>query len=134
MSDLVIDTHAAVWYFAKAPEMSALARNTMNQAVANGNVIFLPTISLIEIVYLIEKGRLAALTLTYLTQYLKLPNSGFVAQDLTLEIAQTMQQISRSIVPDMPDRIIAATALHLGLPLVTKDSKIRHLNNVQTIW
>ncbi len=32
------------------------------------------------------------------------------------------------------DRIIAATALYLGLPLVTKDHKIRELSIIQTIW
>ncbi|PJB74400.1 MAG: PIN domain nuclease, partial [Armatimonadetes bacterium CG_4_9_14_3_um_filter_58_7] len=35
--------------------------------------------------------------------------------------------------PDMPDRIIAATALHLGLSLVTRDSKIQGCG-IPTIW
>jgi PIN domain nuclease of toxin-antitoxin system len=83
---------------------------------------------------LIDKGKLSQQTLNRLIQYLKLPNSSFVTQDLTEDIAQTLAQIPRSTVPDMPDRIIAATALHLNLPLVTKDSKIRALPNIQTIW
>ena len=33
----------------------------------------------------------------------------------------------------MPDRIIAATALHLGLPLITWDRRIQ-LADVGTIW
>ena len=33
----------------------------------------------------------------------------------------------------MPDRIIAATALHLNLPLVTHDKKI-HGAGIQAIW
>jgi predicted nucleic acid-binding protein len=33
----------------------------------------------------------------------------------------------------MPDRIIAATALHLGLPLISRDRKIQ-LSSVPTIW
>jgi len=134
MSDLAIDTHAAVWYFAKSPQMSATARNAVNNAIANGFVIILPTISIVEIVYLIEKGRLIPQTLTSLMQALRLPNSSFVTQDLTKEIAQTLQQISRQTVPEMPDRIIAATALYLNLPLVTKDHKIRALQNITTIW
>ncbi|HSK73356.1 MAG TPA: PIN domain-containing protein [Pyrinomonadaceae bacterium] len=134
MSDLVIDTHAAVWYFAKSPQMSVNARNAVNNAVAGGNAIILPTISIIEIIYLIEKGRLIPQTLTNLMQALRLPNSSFISEDLTKEIAQTLTQIPRSIVPEMPDRIIAATALYLNLPLVTKDSKIRALKNIQTIW
>jgi predicted nucleic acid-binding protein len=33
----------------------------------------------------------------------------------------------------MPDRIIAATALTLGLPLVTRDGALRQLD-IETIW
>ena len=134
MSDLAIDTHAAVWYFAKSPQLSATARNAVNNAIANGFVIILPTISIVEIVYLIEKGRLVPQTLTSLMQALKLPKSSFVSQDLTEDVAQTLAQIPRSTVPEMPDRIIAATALHLNLSLVTKDHKIRALQNINTIW
>ncbi len=134
MSDLVIDTHAAVWYFAKLPDMSTTARTAVNNAVANGNLIILPTISIVEIVYLIEKSRLIPQTLSSLMQYLKIPNSSFVAQDLTSDIAQTLAKIPRLVVPDMPDRIIAATALHLNLPLVTKDRKIQALQSIQIVW
>ena len=33
----------------------------------------------------------------------------------------------------MPDRTIAATALHLGLPLISRDRKIQ-LAGLQMIW
>jgi predicted nucleic acid-binding protein len=57
----------------------------------------------------------------------------WVLVPLDFEIAQALAQISRDTVPDMPDRIIAATALYLNIPLVTKDSKIQ-ASNIQTIW
>ena len=44
-----------------------------------------------------------------------------------------MGNIPREDIPDMPDRIIAATALHLGVPLISRDSKIK-LSKVKTIW
>lgn len=134
MSDLISDTHTAIWYFSNSPELSAPARQAINNAVGNGNVILLPTVSIVEIVYLIEKNRLVPQTLARLMQALNLPNSSFITQDLTAAVALALQQIPRSIVPDMPDRIISATALHLNLPLVTKDGSIRRLNNIQTIW
>ena len=133
MSDLVADTHAAIWYFAKAPNLSIAAKTAINDAVRQGNNIFLPTISLVEIVYLIEKGKLPFDSLPRLLQALNDPASSFISYELTTAIAQTMQQIPRTIVPDMPDRIIAATALHLKLPLVTADHKIQ-ASQVQTIW
>lgn len=35
---------------------------------------------------------------------------------------------------DPADRIIIATALSLGMPLVTQDAKIRGYSHVKTIW
>lgn len=39
-----------------------------------------------------------------------------------------------SDVPDMPDRIVAATALKLGLPLLTRDRKIRLALGTRALW
>ena len=52
---------------------------------------------------------------------------------LTRGIAECLPHIPRAVVPDMPDRIIAATALHLGVPLVSRDRKIQ-ASPIQTIW
>ena len=87
-----------------------------------------------EIVYLIERGRLLPATLPSLLHALNLPNSSFGMADLTSGVAQSLASVSRAIVSDMPDRIIAATALHLGLPLITKDRRIQALPNVRAIW
>lgn len=49
-------------------------------------------------------------------------------------VSDSLGQIPRLTVPDMPDRIIAATALLLNLSLVTADTKISALSNVVTVW
>jgi len=33
----------------------------------------------------------------------------------------------------MPDRIVAATAVHFGVPVISRDGRIR-ASSVQTIW
>jgi len=43
----------------------------------------------------------------------------------TLSISLAIAGIARPAVPDLPDRIIAATALHCRVPLVTRDKNIR---------
>ncbi len=134
MANLLIDTHTAIWYFANSPELSAPATQTIDNAIGDGDTIILSAISIVEIIYLIDKGKLSQQNLNRLMQYLKLPNSSFATQDLTEDIAQTLAQIPRTTVPDMPDRIVAATALHLNLPLVTKDRKNQALQNIKTIW
>ncbi|MBI3923628.1 MAG: hypothetical protein HY318_19570 [Armatimonadetes bacterium] len=48
-------------------------------------------------------------------------------------VAGSVARVPRSEVPDMPDRIIAATAVCLGLALISKDRKIQ-LSGVKTIW
>jgi PIN domain nuclease of toxin-antitoxin system len=51
--------------------------------------------------------------------------------------AATMAQLMSfplSVLPDPWDRMIVATALHLGVPLVTRDRAITAAGVVATIW
>ncbi len=133
MNACVADTHTLVWYILDAPELSADARQTMLNAAANGDPVFVPSICLVELVYLIEKGRLPKVLLRRIRKTLANPNSELTVYYLTEKITETLELIPRASVPDMPDRIVAATALYLNLPLVTRDNKIRAAN-VTTIW
>ncbi len=45
-----------------------------------------------------------------------------------------MQNVPKSAVPELADRIITATALSLGLPLITKDHRIQESKLVSTVW
>ncbi len=83
---------------------------------------------------LIEKNKFQPALLSRIISRLNNPNAELKPIELTVGIADSLSQISRQTVPDMPDRIIAATALHLNLPLVTKDQKIKALTSIQTIW
>lgn len=53
---------------------------------------------------------------------------------LTLEIAATAGSLESDVVRDPADRLIVATALHHGVPLVTRDHKIIASALVPTIW
>jgi predicted nucleic acid-binding protein len=61
------------------------------------------------------------------------PNPRFVIAPLDWDVAVKVRSIARADVPDLPDRVIAATAAALRLPLVTKDGRIR-ATNLETIW
>jgi predicted nucleic acid-binding protein len=58
---------------------------------------------------------------------------GALVCDTHSTVADALARIPRDQVPDLPDRVIAAAALALGLPLVTRDAKIRS-SAIQTIW
>jgi predicted nucleic acid-binding protein len=48
-------------------------------------------------------------------------------------VAAAVELIDRNVVPDLPDRVIAATALSSRVALVSRDGKIR-ASQVRTIW
>ena len=60
------------------------------------------------------------------------PDSGFKVAPFDFAIAEELENIPRDQIPDMPDRMIAATAQHLSLPLVTTDYRIQQ-SDVETI-
>ena len=53
---------------------------------------------------------------------------------LDKNISLTLQEVDRMVVPEIPDRIIAATALYLQLPFITRDLKIQAFSNIKVIW
>lgn len=129
MTSVVVDTHAIVWYFLKSINLSATAL----AAIDNADSVYVASISIVEIIYLKEKGKLPEEALQRLIQALADVTTGWLIIPLSTEIAQAIAQIPRDIVPDMPDRIITATAFYLNLPLVSCDAKIQAAN-IQTIW
>jgi PIN domain nuclease of toxin-antitoxin system len=133
MASVIADTHAILWYLREPSRLSPAARTALEHAVASGGLIYFSTISIVEICYLVEKARRSVADSEEVLRVLDTPGSELVALSLDLNIARAMPQIPRDLVPDMPDRIIAATALHLSLPLITRDAKIRTAP-VRTIW
>jgi PIN domain nuclease of toxin-antitoxin system len=129
----VADTHTALWYLLKNPRLSAAARSFMDDAASPGHDIVLSPISLAEIVYLVEKGRLPASAYDELRQALSDPDFVLEEAPFTSEVVETMRQVPRTDIPDMPDRIVAAIALYFGVPVISRDGRIR-ASNVQTVW
>ncbi len=133
MADVVIDINAVIWHFGDPAQLSAPAAAALARAEAGGTV-YVSAITLVELIYLTEKGRIPPDVPVLLRDSVDDTTTAFLLIEMNREISDAVENVSRAIVSDMPDRIIAATALHLDLPLITKDRKIRALPNVQTIW
>lgn len=134
MTAVVADTHTIVWYIAEPKQLSEIASLKLDRAVDTGQYIYISAISIVEICYLVEKRRLPELVLQRLFEVSDIADGVVVTLPVNRVIAETLRQIPRDTVPDMPDRIIAATALHLNLPLVTCDGKIQALTEIETVW
>jgi PIN domain nuclease of toxin-antitoxin system len=129
---LVLDTHTILWYLENSRELSSAARTAIEEAIRDARDVFVSAISLVETVYLAER-RIPTDALRRLRAALADPNSGLFVATVDADVADALESVSRDVVPDMPDRIIAATALRLGLPLVTCDRRIQSAG-IQTIW
>jgi len=128
----VADTHALIWYVHSNPTLSTAAKAVFDDATALGDQVAISSISLAEMIYLVEKRRIETTTLDLVLATLDLGEM-LVEVQVDRAVAVAMHSIPRAEVPDMPDRIIAATALHLGVPVISRDGKIR-ASSVATIW
>jgi hypothetical protein len=79
------------------------------------------------LVYLVEKHRLPASAYDDLRSALTDPSHVRKEAPFTIEIVDTMQRVP------MPARIVAATVLPFGLPVISRDRRIQFFV-IQTIW
>lgn len=133
MPDAVTDTHGLIWYLEDSPRLGPAARGVFDACDRGEIVVYVPTICLVEIIYLQERGRIPTNLKAELDAELQAGTSGLILATLTAEVANAVERVPRTEVPDMPDRIIAATAVHLGLPLISRDRGIQQ-SGVDTIW
>lgn len=129
----LLDTHAVLWYLEDSKELSAPACTTIEEAIADGRHVYVSAISVIEAVYLVERNKIPAAALQRLRDALTDARAGLYIAAVDAPVAEALERIPRSIVPDMPDRIIAATSLHLGTLLVTRDRQLQS-SGIPTIW
>ncbi|MFL5807005.1 MAG: type II toxin-antitoxin system VapC family toxin [Roseiflexaceae bacterium] len=129
----VADTHTVIWYTFADSRLSPTARAEMDAAVANGEQIAISSISLAEMVYLVEKGRIGVMIYEGVIAALEEQNPLLLNIACDRAVVQAMWHVSRNEVPDFPDRIVAATAMYLRVPLISRDRKIQ-ASSVTTIW
>ena len=127
---IVLDTHAWIWWAAKLPDLSPRARRAIEEEPARG----VAAISCWEVAMLVRKGRL---TLdrdvgAWVETALRLP--GVELLDLSPSIAVGAALLDEPFHGDPADRMIAATALQVGAPVITKDRKLRDYKPLRTVW
>jgi len=128
----IADTHAAIWYLFSDPRLGNAASAFIDNTIARGDHIGVSAISIAEMVYLIEKGRIPVNALNDIHVATADPKAVLRHVALDESIAIKMAEVPRQDLPDLPDRIIAATELFYSVPVLSRDSRIRS-SNIQTI-
>jgi PIN domain nuclease of toxin-antitoxin system len=60
VTDVVTDTHALIWYLGNSPRLGSNAAACFSACDQGEIVVYVPTICVVEITYLQEKGRIRA--------------------------------------------------------------------------
>jgi PIN domain nuclease of toxin-antitoxin system len=129
----IADMHTAIWYLFSDPRLGSEASAFIDATIANGDHVGVSAISLAEMVYLTEKGRIPPSALDDVLAAIADPKVVFQHVQLDDGVVLKMKEISRKDVPDLPDRVIAATALFFEVPVLSRDGDIR-APAIQTIW
>lgn len=131
----VADTHALIWHLSSSSLLSTEAKRRFLQADRGEAVIFISVLSLIEMIYLEEKGKIPAHFWKSFLQLLQAHEQGsYRLTPISTEVAISLAFVPREKIPELPDRIIAATAYHLKHPLITKDHRIQDWEGIVTVW
>jgi PIN domain nuclease of toxin-antitoxin system len=134
VSEYGTDTHAFDWHLTGDARLSPVASQILAEADEGQHRIWVPSITLVEMVYLAERGRLAADAVQQIFQLLDSEDGSYAVANLDMAVAQSLARVPRAEVADMPDRIIVATALHFGLPLISRDEAIQRAAVVPVVW
>jgi predicted nucleic acid-binding protein len=128
MNSFVTDTQALVKFMMGKRVINDRSHQAFLSADKAQSTIIIPAIVLMEVLYLFEKSRID-ISLFQTEDLLKSQNYQF--EPLSLEILKTASEITD--IPELHDRLIAATARYLDIPLITNDPVIRASEFVDTL-
>jgi PIN domain nuclease of toxin-antitoxin system len=130
---IVLDTHIWIWWLSNPKTLSQRAQTALTEAMEDGT-IFISSISAWEVALLVARDRLQ-LTMEvsdWIAKSEVLPFVTFVP--VNNAVALRAVSLPGPFHNDPADRIIVATALSMGAPVVTRDERILNYRHVKAIW
>ena len=129
---ILVDTHVVVWLGGDPGRLSRRAVLAIAQARREGGGLAISAFTLFELAHLVARKRIHVDS--SLESFLQDIESRFVVLPIHGRIAARAVLLPPTYPNDPIDRIIGATALIEGLPLVTADEHIQRSKALKTIW
>ena len=128
--DYLADTVAIVRHLRQHPALGRQAASILQEADQGLHRIYLSAITLMEVLYLSEAGRIDLPLDELVATVSRSRNYEVVPVDADV----TLAAVGIDDVPELHDRIIVATARYLGVPILTGDRVIAASRHAQTLW
>lgn len=129
---ILLDTHVVLWLAFEQARISKKARVAIEAARESSEGLAISDITLLEIATLERKRRITLRSTleTFLTEV----EARFIVLPTTARVCVRATGFPASYPDDPADRIIGASALVEGIPLVTADDGIRRSKELPIIW
>lgn len=137
------DTHALLWHLQsggsrragrRTGRLSPRVRRIFAAADAGEDVILIPSIVLVELVFLSERGAIPTVLVDRLLSDLGAAPENYRVVPLDLDVVNHLREIPAASVPEMPDRVIAATARATQTRLISRDERLASAAGVAVVW
>lgn len=130
---ILLDTCAFIWDALQHDKLSKKAKQIIQQGDRKGQLMICD-ITLWEVAMLIKRRRLQLELSAESFYQLALQARTIDVIPINPIIAELSVNLDSSINNDPADRLITATAIHLGATLVTADRNLRESPLVESVW